>query len=240
LAYINPRRALSLAVAMLAAAAVTVFVLPPGVALAHVPYPDPSLPVATRVSQLMANMTLDEKIGQMTQANKSALTATSDIATFALGSLLSGGGEGPNGAGGSASQWADMYDNFQNISQTSRLAIPLLYGVDAVHGHNNVAGAVVFPHNIGLGATRNAALVQNATAVVRDEVLGTGMNWVFAPCLCVPRDDRWGRTYEGFGEETSIVQSLGVAAIRGFQGAGLAATTVMATAKHFVGDGGTT
>jgi beta-glucosidase len=112
--------------------------------------------------------------------------------------------------------------------------------VDAVHGHNNVSGAVVFPHNIGMGATRNAALVQQEEAVTRDEVLGTGMNWVFAPCVCVPRDDRWGRSYEGFGEDTALVQTMSAAAVQGFQGSGLGTTTVMATAKHYVGDGGTT
>ncbi len=130
-------------------------------------------------------MTLDEKIGQMTQANKNALTTPSDITTYALGSLLSGGGEGPNGSGGTATQWADMYDNFQGYALQTRLKIPLIYGVDAVHGHNNVYGAVIFPHHIGMGATRDAALVQQADQVTRDEVLGTGIDWVFAPvCLC--------------------------------------------------------
>jgi beta-glucosidase len=200
----------------------------------------------TSPSDCLSKMTLDEKIGQMTQANKNALTqtgnSTSDIATYFLGSLLSGGGEGPNSpsSGGTASQWADMYDNYQNIATQTRLGIPLIYGVDAVHGHNNVSGSVIFPHNIGMGATRNAALVQQEEAVTRDEVLGTGMNWVFAPCVCVPRDDRWGRSYEGFGEDTALVQSMTSAAVQGFQGSGLSTTTVMATAKHYVGDGGTT
>jgi len=185
-------------------------------------------------------MTLDEKIGQMTQANKNALTTPSDITTYALGSLLSGGGEGPNGSGGTATEWANMYDNFQGYALQTRLRIPLIYGVDAVHGHNNVYGAVIFPHHIGMGATRDGALVQQADQVTRDEVLGTGIDWVFAPCVCVPRDDRWGRTYEGYGEDPSLVSSMGVASIKGFQGAGLSPTTVMATAKHYIGDGGTT
>ena len=189
----------------------------------------------------LSKMTLDEKIGQMTQANIAGLTTPSDITTYFLGSLLSGGGEGPNGnSGGTASQWADMYDNYQNYAVATRLGIPLVYGVDAVHGHNNVSGTVIFPHNIAMGATRNAALLQQAEAVTRDEVLGTGMNWVFAPCVCVPQDDRWGRSYEGFGENTSLVQTMTAAAVQGFQGAGLSTTTVMATAKHYVGDGGTT
>jgi beta-glucosidase len=184
-------------------------------------------------------MTLDEKIGQMTQANKNALTTPSDITTYYLGSLLSGGGEGPNGSGGAATQWADMYDNFQGYALQTRLKIPLVYGVDAVHGHNNVYGAVIFPHHIGMGATRNTALVQQADQVTREEVLGTGIDWVFAPCVCVPRDDRWGRTYEGYGEDPALVSSMGVASIDGFQGNGLSPTTIMATAKHYVGDGGT-
>ena len=162
-------------------------------------YADPSQPPEARVEDLLKRMTLDEKIGQMTHANKNALTTPSDITTYALGSLLSGGGEGPNGSGGTATQWADMYDNFQSYALQSRLRIPLIYGVDAVHGHNNVYGAVVFPHHIGMGATRNTALVEQADQVTRDEVLGTGIDWVFAPCVCVPRDDRWGRTYEGYG-----------------------------------------
>jgi len=184
-------------------------------------------------------MTLDEKIGQMTQVEKNALTAPSDIATYTLGSLLSGGGEGPSGAGGTAAQWADMYDNFQVYASRTRLQIPLIYGVDAVHGHNNVYGAVIFPHHIGMGATRDTALVQQSDQVTRDEVLGTGIDWVFAPCVCVPRDDRWGRTYEGYGEDPTLVASMGVASIKGFQGNGLGPTTVMATAKHYIGDGGT-
>jgi beta-glucosidase len=188
----------------------------------------------------LSKMTLDEKIGQMTQANKNALTTPADIRTYYLGSLLSGGGEGPNGSGGTATEWANMYDGFQGQALQTRLKIPLIYGVDAVHGHNNVYGAVVFPHHIGMGATRNAALVQQADAVTRAEVLGTGIDWVFAPCVCVPRDDRWGRTYEGYGEDPALVSEMGVASIQGFQGAGLSPFTVLATAKHYVADGGTT
>jgi len=188
----------------------------------------------------LSMMTLDEKVGQMTQANKGALASITDIRTYFLGSLLSGGGEGPSGSGGNATQWADMYDSFQAQAVQTRLGIPLIYGVDAVHGHNNVQGAVIFPHHIGMGATRNTALMQQADDVTRQEVLGTGMNWAFAPCVCVPRNDRWGRTYEGFSEDTALVSSMGGASIDGFQGAGLGPNTVMATAKHYIGDGGTT
>ncbi len=204
------------------------------------PTPLPTFsPGCTSTADCLSQMTLDEKIGQMTQVEKNALTAPSDIATYTLGSLLSGGGEGPSGAGGTAAQWADMYDNFQVYASRTRLQIPLIYGVDAVHGHNNVYGAVIFPHHIGMGATRDTALVQQSDQVTRDEVLGTGIDWVFAPCVCVPRDDRWGRTYEGYGEDPTLVASMGVASIKGFQGNGLGPTTVMATAKHYIGDGGT-
>jgi beta-glucosidase len=203
------------------------------------PTPTPAGSACTSTADCLSRMTLDEKIGQMTQANKNALTTASDITTYALGSLLSGGGEGPNGSGGTATEWANMYDNFQGYALQTRLRVPLIYGVDAVHGHNNVYGAVIFPHHIGMGATRDTALVQQADQVTRDEVLGTGIDWVFAPCVCVPRDDRWGRTYEGYGEDPALVSSMGVASIKGFQGAGLSPTTVMATAKHYVADGGT-
>ena len=204
------------------------------------PVSSPPPAACTSAADCLSKMTLDEKIGQMTQVNKNALTTPSDITTYALGSLLSGGGEGPNGSGGTATEWANMYDNFQGYALQTRLKIPLIYGVDAVHGHNNVYGAVIFPHHIGMGATRDAALVQQADQVTREEVLGTGIDWVFAPCVCVPRDDRWGRTYEGYGEDPSLVSSMGAASINGFQGTGLSPTTVMATAKHYIADGGTT
>jgi beta-glucosidase len=187
----------------------------------------------------LSKMTLAEKAGQMTQAANTYLKSKTDITTYALGSVLSGGGGGPNGAGGTATQWADMVDDFQSYAVKSRLGIPLIYGVDAVHGHNNVQGAVLFPHNIGMGATRDAALVQQEEDVVRQEVLGTGIRWTFAPCVCVPRDDRWGRTYEGFGEDPSIVAPLAKAAVQGFQGPSLSSTSVLSTAKHYVADGGT-
>jgi beta-glucosidase len=190
-------------------------------------------------SDCLSKMTLAEKAGQMTQVANTYLKSTSDIATYALGSVLSGGGGGPNGAGGTASQWKTMVDNFQASALQSRLGIPILYGIDAVHGNNNIAGAVVFPHNIGMGATRDAALVQQEEDITRQEVLGSGIRWAFAPCVCVARDDRWGRTYESFGEDPSIVNPLAAAVVTGFQGTSLSSTSVLATAKHFVADGGT-
>ena len=134
-----------------------------------------------------------------------------------------------------------MYERLQAHARKTRLKIPLLYGVDAVHGHNNVLGAVVFPHNIGLGATRDATLVEEIGRITAEEVRATGIQWTFAPCVTVPRDERWGRTYEGFAEEPRLVAELGAAAVRGLQGPDLAnPLRVLACAKHFVGDGGTT
>ncbi len=193
----------------------------------------------TSAADCLSKLTLSEKAGQMTQVANSYIRNKNDITTYGLGSVLSGGGGGPNGAGGTASQWADMVDDFQSYALSSRLGIPLIYGVDAVHGHNNVQAATLFPHHIGMGATRNATLVQQTEDVTRQEVLGTGIHWTFGPCVCVPRDDRWGRTYEGYGEDPSIVSPLGQAAVRGFQGPSLGTDSVLATAKHYIGDGGT-
>jgi beta-glucosidase len=202
-------------------------------------YKDPSQPVAARVADLLSRMTLDEKIGQMTQAERADITTSTDIATYGLGSLLSGGGSAPST--NTATGWADMYDGFQQAALANRLGIPLIYGVDAVHGHNNVRGATIFPHNIGLGATRDASLVQQVGQATAEEVAGTGIDWTFAPCLCVARNERWGRTYESFGEDPAIAQSL-TTIITGFQGSTLGGTgsSILATAKHYVGDGGTT
>jgi beta-glucosidase len=200
------------------------------------PYQDPSLPVATRVDDLLSRMTLDEKLGQMTQAERGSVS-TSDITTYRLGSILSGGGSSPSP--NNATSWANMYDTFQQAALATPLGIPIIYGADAVHGHNNVYGATIFPHNIGLGATRDPALVQQIGQAVAEEVTGTGIDWDFAPCLCVARNDRWGRTYESFGEVPAIPSSM-TSFVTGLQGSTLGGpTSVLATAKHYVGDGGT-
>ncbi len=191
-----------------------------------------------KVDSLLNLMTLAEKVGQMAQAERSELESVNDIATFGLGSLLSGGGSSPNP--NTAAAWAGMYDNFQEIALQSNLGIPLIYGVDAVHGHNNVHGSVIFPHNIGLGCTWNPELVAMASQVTALEVAATGLDWSFAPCIAVPRNERWGRTYEGFGETAEIQEMMAEAAVLGLQGADLAADeTILACAKHYVGDGGT-
>src|SRR6266699_588228 len=194
-------------------------ILAAGMLIAAAPAaPAATTPGCTSTTDCLSKMTLGEKAGQMTQAAWNYLKSDSDISTYGLGSLLSGGGGGPNGAGGTAAQWKSMVDNFQSYALNSRLGIPLLYGVDAVHGHNNVDGAVIFPHNIGMGATRDAQLVERAARVTAEELAGTGINWTFAPCIAVARDPRWGRTYESFGETPELAELFAPAAIRGLRG----------------------
>ncbi len=193
----------------------------------------------SQVKPLLAQMTLDEKIGQMTQAEQDALKDPADIERLALGSVFSGGNSDPK-EGNSLKAWTDMYDRLQEHTRNSRLRIPILYGVDAVHGHNNVLGAVIFPHHIALGCTRNPALVEKVERITSEEIRATGIQWAFGPCVAAPQDIRWGRTYEGFSEDPQVVRTLGEAAVRGFQGTNLAdPLAVLACAKHYVGDGGT-
>ena len=193
----------------------------------------------SQVRPLVAQMTLDEKVGQMTQPNQGDIKDLSDIENLMVGSVLSGGDSDPE-EGNTLQNWTDLYERIQRRTERTRLKIPLLYGIDAVHGHNNVLGAVIFPHNIGLGCTRNAALVQLVARVTAEEVRATGIQWAFAPCIAVPQDIRWGRTYEGFSEDPRVVRTLGSAAVWGLQGKDLAdPLAVLACAKHYVGDGGT-
>jgi beta-glucosidase len=191
--------------------------------------------------KLLAQMNLDEKIGQMTQPDQMYLKTLDDIDRYHLGSLLSGGDSDPK-SGNDLKSWTDMVDAYMARSLKTRLRIPLVYGVDAVHGHNNVIGATIFPHNVGLGCTRDPKLVENASRITAEEVRATGINWAFAPCVTVPQDIRWGRTYEGFSENPDVVKVLGEAATRGLQhGTALDnPLAVLACAKHYAGDGGTT
>ncbi|MFG3348297.1 glycoside hydrolase family 3 protein [Streptomyces sp. NPDC048018] len=206
------------------------------------PYLDPARPVRERVADLLGRMTRAEKIGQMTQAGRNTLAAYEDITSYALGSVVHEAV--PDGAAArTAEQWRQTNDTYQWYARATRLQIPLLLGADAVHGHALVAGATVMPHNIGLGAARDPALVERLAAITAEEARATGVTWDFSPCVCVVRDVRWGRTYESFGEDPGLVASLAVA-VRGLQGAAdgrdLARNDkVLATAKHFVGDGGT-
>ena len=192
-----------------------------------------------RAREIVAGMTLAEKVGQMTQAEAGGIEDPADVENLFLGSVLSGGGDDPK-AGNSLAAWTDLYNSLQRRATTTRLKIPLLYGVDSVHGMNNVLGATIFPHNVGLGCTRDAALVEAIGRATAVETRATGIQWAFAPCIAVPQDIRWGRTYEGFSEDPAVVAELGAAAVRGLQGDGLGDLRgVLACAKHFVGDGGT-
>jgi beta-glucosidase len=192
-----------------------------------------------KVKAIVEKMTLAEKVGQMTQPDSGSVKDLEDITKLALGSMLSGGSSDTE-SGNKLSDWADFYTERQKHALQSRLGIPLIYGVDAVHGHNNLLGAVVFPHNIGLGCTRNAQLVEEIGRITAWEVRASGIQWTFAPSVAVPRDIRWGRAYEGFSEDSTLVAMLGTAAVRGLQGADLSGIrSVAACAKHFIGDGGT-
>ena len=191
-----------------------------------------------KVDALLSQMTLDEKIGQMLQVDMNGLENKSDVQKYYLGSVLSGGDSDPS-PDNSPESWLNAVNEYEAWALKTRLKIPLIYGVDAVHGHNNVNGAVIFPHNIGLGAAHNPKLVQQAEHITALEVAGTGIRWAFAPCIAVAQDERWGRTYESFGESPELVSVLGASAVQGFQGDQLSPASVLACAKHFAGDGGT-
>ena len=191
------------------------------------------------INNILGQMTLDEKVGQMTQVDKRMLDKEEDISTYFLGSILSGGGAVPKK--NTPKGWVEMANNFQRHALSTRLKIPLIYGIDAVHGHNNVVGATTFPHNIGLGCTNDPTIIKQVNYATAVEVAATGLNWTFSPCITIPKDDRWGRQYEGFSESTELVTSLTAAAIKGYEEAldVLDGKKIAACAKHFIGDGGT-
>ncbi|XP_048324772.2 uncharacterized protein LOC112489544 isoform X1 [Ziziphus jujuba] len=210
-------------------------------------FKNPNEAIEARVKDLLSRMTLKEKVGQMTQIER-RVAKPSAIRDFSIGSILSSGGSGPF-EDALSSDWADMVDGFQKSALQSRLGIPLIYGIDAVHGNNSIYGATIFPHNIGLGATRDADLAQKIGVATALEVRASGIHYTFAPCVAVCRDPRWGRSYESYSEDTEIVRKM-TSIIRGLQGqppqlhpkgypfvAGR--NNVIACAKHFVGDGGT-
>jgi beta-glucosidase len=198
----------------------------------------PSEACVNRARALVAQMTLAEKAGQMMQPDRGMLRP-GDLEGAGFGSLLSGGGSAP--ADNTPLGWARMATEFRQQSLSTRLGIPLLYGVDAVHGHNNVPGAVIFPHNVGLGASRDPDLVTRVGRATAIELAATGMDWTFAPVVASARDERWGRTYEAFGEAPELAELLGPALIRGLQGRRLGERpdSVLACAKHFLADGHT-
>lgn len=201
-------------------------------------YKQADAPIPDRVEDLLAHMTLAEKIGQMTLVEKNSIYEN-DITNLSIGGLLSGGGGYPQ-EGNTPEQWAAMVDGFQEYALDSHLGVPLIYGVDAVHGHSNVVGAVIFPHNIGLGAANDPQLMEEIGQVTGLEMAATGIYWNYAPGVMVPQDIRWGRTYEGYGETPELVSGLGAAYLQGLQSLELVSpNTVIGTPKHFVGDGGT-
>lgn len=216
----------------------TVLFLLVGISLNVHPLINAETNIDRKVDQLLSRMTLTEKIGQMTQVDRMGLFEITDIQKYGLGSLLFGGDSILPGT--APVQLADLVERYQASALKSRLKIPLLFGVDAVHGFSNIAGSVIFPHNIGMGATGAPVLAEKAARVTAMEMAGTGIRWTFAPCVAVARDERWGRTYESYGETPDLPTSFGVAAIRGFQGVELKnSDSLIACAKHYIGDGGT-
>jgi len=200
-----------------------------------------------RIDALMKKMTIEQKVGQLVQADISTITPK-DLETYPLGSILAGGNSGPNGNERStAADWAKLVGEFRAVSlrpQANGVAIPIIFGVDAVHGHNNIPGATLFPHNIGLGAARDPELIQRIGAVTAAEIAGSGIEWTFAPTLAVPQDLRWGRSYEGYASDPKLIAEYAKAMVLGLQGPLVAGKTVdpqhvAATAKHFLADGGT-
>jgi beta-glucosidase len=200
-------------------------------------YTDPAAPSSARAADLVSLMTLREKLGQMTLIENGSIEPAG-VALYGLGGVLSGGGGVP--AENSHQGWADMVDGYQGAALSTRLGIPMIYGVDAVHGHGNLEGATLFPHNIGLGAANDPDLVNRIGRATALEMTASGIRWNFAPVLAVSGDLRWGRTYETYGSDPGVVARLGTAYIEGLQGQDLSdPESVLATAKHFIGDGST-
>jgi beta-glucosidase len=196
------------------------------------------------VEDLLARMTLEEKVGQVIQADIGSITPA-DLATYPLGSILAGGNSAPGGdERAPANAWVELARAFRAAAEERPGArVPLMFGIDAVHGHNNVVGATLFPHNIGLGATRNPDLIERIGEATALEVAATGADWTFGPTVAVPRDDRWGRTYEGYGEDPEIVAAYAGRMTLGLQGVlgegRLQAGRIAGSAKHYLADGGT-
>jgi len=185
------------------------------------------------INDLLSSLTLREKASQMVQAERGSIT-NEQVTQYGIGSILSGGGSHPTAYDDSPQVWYNMYSNYQTAALNSSSGIPIIYGIDAVHGNNNLYGATIFPHNIGLGMSNNPELIYNISKATAEEMLVTGINWTFAPAFSVVQNIGWGRTYEGFSENPKIHINLAQAAILGFEENG-----VSATAKHYLGDGGT-
>ena len=196
------------------------------------------------IDALLARMTIEQKVGQVVQGDISSVTPA-DLARYPLGSILAGGNSGPYGdERADAATWARMVNDYRAASMKAGVGVPILFGVDAVHGHSNVPGATIFPHNIGLGATHDPDLIHRIGQATAAEIAGSGIEWTFAPTLAVPQDLRWGRSYEGYAADPALVKSYATAMVDGLQGKlmpgkPLGPLRVAATAKHFLADGGT-
>lgn len=199
------------------------------------PYLNSSLPIEDRVNDLMSRMNDWEKIGQMVLIEKGSIHNLNEITKYNIGALLSGGGAGPKQDTPLA--WLQMINNFQSAAKKTCLGIPLLYGIDAIHGNANVLGATVFPHFIGLGATRDVDLVKRVAEATAEEMAATGIYWNYAPNLDVVKDIRWGKTFETFGSDTTNVAQLGLAYLQGTQNSSEGYLKVLANPKHFIGGG---
>lgn len=197
-------------------------------------YKDPSYSTEERVADLMQYMTLEEKVAQMMQPELLASSA-GEVTKYGIGSILSGGGAAPS-TGNTPQDWYNAVQERQEAAMASRLGIPLLYGIDAVHGNNNVYGATIFPHNIGIGATGNVELAEQIAQITAEETHAIGVNWAFAPCVGNAQNEMWGRTYECFSEDAEVVTQFGVAYVKGLQDA-LENAYVAACAKHYIGEG---
>ena len=232
----RPKVALCLAIALLAT----------GTAAAPT-WPRADIPQTTdaaleaRVHAIVAGMTLEQKVGQMTQPDIRSVTPD-DVRRYYIGSVLNGGGAWPamNMHAG-VDDWLRLSDAFYRASMSTdmKVKVPVIWGTDAVHGHNNVYGATLFPHNIGLGAAHDPALIERIGHATAEQVRATGITWAFAPTLAVVQNPRWGRTYESYSSDPDPVRSYGEAMVRGLQGKLGSPTSILATAKHYLGDGGT-
>lgn len=206
---------------------------------------DPKL--EARVEELLGKLTLEQKVAQMVQADIRSVTPQ-DVKTYRLGSVLNGGGAWPgNNKHATVADWVKLADQYYEASMDTSgggVAIPVIWGVDAVHGHNNVIGATLFPHNSALGAAHDPELIERIGAATAAEVAATGIDWTFAPTVAVVRDDRWGRSYEGYSEDPERVREYAARMVHGLQGVPgqssfLDTSRIVATAKHYIGDGGT-
>src|SRR3954452_3400048 len=201
----------------------------------------PDAALESRVHAIVAGMTLEQKIGQMTQPDIRSVTPD-DVRRYYIGSILNGGGAWPSmNMHSSVADWLKLSDAFYRASMSTdmKVQVPVIWGTDAVHGHNNVYGATLFPHNIGLGATHDPQLLTRIGRATAEQVRATGITWTFAPTLAVVQNPRWGRTYESYSSDPALVHSYAVAMVRGLQGQLGSSTSVVATAKHWLGDGGT-